>query len=738
MKNTTQVVPALLCLLLTFSGTRAFAQSATAPFTHQGLTASTGDYLGFLQYKPADYDLHPNTKYPLIIFLHGIGERGNGTTELDKVAYVGLPNIIYRGNKMNFTWNGKSETFVVLAPQCPVKYGMWPAAFVNDLIAYAKQNLHIDPDRIYLTGLSMGGGGSLRYISDALPDNAKNIAAVATIAAPCTFRTGQYAAEAHLPVWCFHAEDDPTASVQCTKNAIAGLKQWNPSPKPLLDLWPAGGHVVWDRVYTDTNYKYQGIVNIYEWFLAQNRTLPVNQLPVADAGPDKSITGTTIVLDASRSTDKDGRLVRYVWRKLSGPSGGKIVLPMSGNSSTTFAGITLPGKYTFEVAVVDNRAAFTRDTVTITVNSLAAASPVPEKDIELTPVRPGGPSSGDNSSTANSSNNNTSGNSSSNTNKAPTANAGADVLTNTGWPQSMINAGQSKDADGWIAKVRWTKLSGPAQYSIDDSTKLLTYARNLTVGVYTFRVTVTDNEGASASDDMTITVNAPAPKPVIKNLPPHAMAGADVVTNTGWPQSLINACGSRDPDGWITKVRWYKVSGPSQYSIDDTTQLQTYARNLVEGAYTFRVIVTDNNNATSSADMHITVVNPYVKPINSTAKTASSATTVTINSIVSSVTIGNGHGITEIAKVNSKEGLSNIGPNPASGTLQLQLSSKENGRTNISIYDLNGRVIKNIMASKSQAILQQTIFINDLAPGVYYASAKTGLTGYAPIKFIKQ
>ncbi|MBA4167738.1 MAG: hypothetical protein H0X41_09395, partial [Chitinophagaceae bacterium] len=303
MKNATYVVKTFLCLFVLCLAGRLAAQTATAPFTHQGITASTGDFLGFLQYKPADYDQNPNTRYPVIIFLHGIGERGNGTTELDKVAWVGMPRIVYKGNKMRFTWNGKTETFLVLAPQCPIKYYMWPAAFVNDLINYAKQNLHIDTNRIFLTGLSMGGGGSMRYISDALPGNAKNIAAVATIAAPCTFRTGQYAAEAHLPVWSFHAEDDPTASAQCTKNAIAGLNQWNPSPKPLLDLWPTGGHIVWDRVYTDTNYKYQGVVNIYEWFLGQNKSLPVNQMPVANAGGDKSISGNTIVLDGSASAD---------------------------------------------------------------------------------------------------------------------------------------------------------------------------------------------------------------------------------------------------------------------------------------------------------------------------------------------------------------------------------------------------------------------------------------------------
>ena len=281
----------------------------------KGLNSSTGDYLGFLEYKPTDYN-NTTTKYPLIIFLHGIGERGNGTTMLNDVTCCGIPRIIRLGHKMKFTWNGKTETFLVISPQCPEKYGMWPAVFITELINYAKTNLRIDPNRIYLTGLSMGGGGTLRFISTAA-EQPKQLAAAATICSPCTFSNPQYATDAKLPFWGFHAADDPTASVGCTQHAVTRLNDLNANPKPLLTIWPTGGHIVWDRVYTDTSYKYDGVVNIYEWFLAQNKTLPVNILPVARAGNTiNTTTGTAAAtLNASASTDADGRLVRYVWKK---------------------------------------------------------------------------------------------------------------------------------------------------------------------------------------------------------------------------------------------------------------------------------------------------------------------------------------------------------------------------------------------------------------------------------------
>src|SRR5690242_21824363 len=127
MRNCTYVLRAILCLLVFAAGTNpGYSQQI-----EKGITSTTGDYLGFLEFKPKEYATEGNVKHPLIIFLHGIGERGNGTTELRNVARIGLPQMLRDGWDTKTTWNGKTEKFLVISPQCPIKYGMWPTAFVD-------------------------------------------------------------------------------------------------------------------------------------------------------------------------------------------------------------------------------------------------------------------------------------------------------------------------------------------------------------------------------------------------------------------------------------------------------------------------------------------------------------------------------------------------------------------------------------------------------------------------------
>ena len=186
-------------------------------------STSPDGLIGFLQFTPPDYG---SQKHPLIIFLHGIGERGNGTTQIGTVANNGTPNYCAHGATMRFTVGGVTSSFVVLSPQLSVQYGYWPTYYVKEMIKYAKANLSIDPNRIYVTGLSLGGGGIWRLITDTENFDHTFDGTIAAAAPVCGTQEETDAdfcttiGTNHLPVWAFHNEDDPTVSVNTTIDYI--------------------------------------------------------------------------------------------------------------------------------------------------------------------------------------------------------------------------------------------------------------------------------------------------------------------------------------------------------------------------------------------------------------------------------------------------------------------------------------------------------------------------------------
>ncbi len=258
------------------------------------------------------------TKSPLIIFLHGIGEKGTGSEEdLKKIQCCGIPKYIRVGHSMTFTWNGKTEGFVVLCPQLYSRYGTWENYYIDAMIKFAKQNLNIDTNRIFLTGLSLGGGASWIYPSASV-SNAKKLAGIVPVVSPCFMTNGCNIANANLPVLAIHAIDDNLASPNCTINAIKSINNCGTEAHPNLIMYPNGAHYVWVKRAYDTAYDCFN-PNIYEWMLAQNRLFKPNKKPYADAGKNITISscfGHRSILDAScPRKDPDGKIVRYVVAK---------------------------------------------------------------------------------------------------------------------------------------------------------------------------------------------------------------------------------------------------------------------------------------------------------------------------------------------------------------------------------------------------------------------------------------
>ena len=223
---------------------------------------------GFYEYLPKGYDEH--NKYPLLIFLHGLGELGNGESDLPKVLRNGPTKLLANGTfPDSFVVKGKEYRFIVFAPQ--FLHWPWPGT-IQTIIDYAVSHYAVDKSRIYLTGLSMGGGATWECVGNS-SKYAKEIAAVVPVCGASladSIKTQRIAA-ANLPVWGLHNEGDPVVTVEYTHKYVAYINGATVPPEEAAKktIFPAQGHDAWTKAY-DPLYKEDGM-NVYEWMLSHHR-----------------------------------------------------------------------------------------------------------------------------------------------------------------------------------------------------------------------------------------------------------------------------------------------------------------------------------------------------------------------------------------------------------------------------------------------------------------------------------
>lgn len=555
-------------LLLVFVGLLSNLIVAAQTHEAKSLKAANGESIGFYEFKPSGYS--KSNKHPVIIFLHGIGERGNGTTELSKVLGVGIASDIKNGDKMTYTWNGKTESFIVLTPQLNSKYGNWQNFYVDELITYAVNVLGGDPNRIHLTGLSLGGGGTWNFAAST-PERAKKLASIVPICGTCQSMNWANLTGANTAVWAFHAKNDGTVGVGCTTGHIYAINTLKPAVEPYMTLWDDGGHGVWDRVYTPENSYSK--VNIYQWMLGQDRSKPVNKRPTIVANNISTTTDKTATLDASQSTDSDGKIVLYSWKQISGPNTAAI-----SNKETSKANISglAVGTYTFEVTVFDDRADWVTKEVTVTVTKGSGSA-----------------------------------------NVAPTANAGSNQTITLPTNQVTLNGSSSKDSDGTITKYQWEKISGGAATIVSPSSAN-TQVTNLVQGTYTFRLTVTDNAGATGQATVNVVVNATSSGNTNKVF--EVIAGSDQTIQLPTNSVIVDGSKSYDTRGSIKKWEWKRIAGPSQHTIANYQTAITTISNLVEGVYEFTLTIWDNNWTPSRDTLKVTVLKSTAQPTTGITK----------------------------------------------------------------------------------------------------------------------
>lgn len=218
---------------------------------------------GYLEYLPATYTTSTDS-FPVLIFLHGWGERGTGSpADLEKVKKHGPPKHINNKHTMCFSVNGVQECFIVLSPQ--TNKSSWKGDVVP-FVKYALAHYKIDPDRVYLTGLSMGGEGT--WFGASKDDNSPNLfAAIAPVCGRASRTDGVTVASRNIEVWAFHGSSDTDISQSAGLNPILGMQ--GAGKLPGYSSFPFVGHNSWDRAYNTAN-TYNN-PNLYQWLLMQKR-----------------------------------------------------------------------------------------------------------------------------------------------------------------------------------------------------------------------------------------------------------------------------------------------------------------------------------------------------------------------------------------------------------------------------------------------------------------------------------
>lgn len=196
----------------------------------------------YFLYLPVDYGKPGHERWPVVLFLHGSGESGDN---LDDVKKHGPTKEVL---------NGRNFPFILVAPQSPVENG-WDPYVLTALLNEIEAKYHVDRDREYLTGLSMGGFGT--YTLAALTP--QRFAAIAPICGGASVRIAPLLKG--VPIWSFHGDKDPIVPLRMEQPIIDALTKQGGEVK--FTVVENGGHDVWTQIYAGED--------IYNWLLQHKR-----------------------------------------------------------------------------------------------------------------------------------------------------------------------------------------------------------------------------------------------------------------------------------------------------------------------------------------------------------------------------------------------------------------------------------------------------------------------------------
>lgn len=237
------------------------AEQKTGTIEADAFTNEQGEVLAYSLLKPNACD--PSKKYPLVLFLHGAGERGDDGQRHVKVNGC---------DKFACPEFMEKYPCFVLAPQCPIDYRWvevhWgddshvqpagpsvPMGIVLNLLDKFLAEFSIDQNRVYVMGISMGGFGTWDIIARR-PD-------FFAAAVPICGGGDEGAAPriAHIPIWAFHGDKDESVKVERSRNMISALKSAGGNPR--YTEYPGMGHASWVPAFNDPG--------LFEWLFSQRK-----------------------------------------------------------------------------------------------------------------------------------------------------------------------------------------------------------------------------------------------------------------------------------------------------------------------------------------------------------------------------------------------------------------------------------------------------------------------------------
>lgn len=227
---------------------------------------STDAVFGHFMYTPSGYT-ESESEYPLLVFLHGWDPTeytGTDEAELNELLNGSTPPGLIRSRR----WK-PSFPFIVASPRLK-SHWYWRHEDIHDFIKYMIDEYKVNTKRIYLTGLSLGGGGAWYYVGERGEDH--YVAAIVPISARGEERIVSNLTK--IPIWAFHGDSDTTVPPFDNFGSVplvAAINANNPEITPKVTVFKNTGHDAWSRVYADQfTTTAQGTafnVSIYDWLL---------------------------------------------------------------------------------------------------------------------------------------------------------------------------------------------------------------------------------------------------------------------------------------------------------------------------------------------------------------------------------------------------------------------------------------------------------------------------------------